>query len=130
MNATYLLSYFVRRKMPRIEWNDKKFLAEIKGNVEALEKEGAEIVAKTARETTAFKDQTGALRRSIRTEKSKFKDGGHLVKAGGKGEWGDARHFVPVELGHGGKNPAPAHPFLRPALENNKNRLRTLFEAK
>lgn len=32
-----------------------------------------------------------------------------------------------VELGHGGPKPAPAHPFLGPAFENNKNLVKEII---
>ena len=62
-----------------------------------------------------FKDITGRLRRSIKTRKSKFMDGGYMVRAGGKG----AMQAWLVEHGHGGPAPAPPHPYLRPALDRN-----------
>lgn len=76
-----------------------------------------------AKETLAFTDKTGNLRKSIRLKKSKFEDGGYIVKAtGGGGEKGYHAHLV--EFGHvmfvnghpTGKR-VPPHPFLRPALE-------------
>ena len=62
-----------------------------------------------------FKDISGRLRKSIKIKKSKFEGGGYLTKAGGKG----AMQSWLVEHGHGGPRPAPAHPYLRPALARN-----------
>jgi HK97 gp10 family phage protein len=62
-----------------------------------------------------FKDITGALRKSIKTKKSKYDDGGYIVKAGGRG----AMQSWLIEHGHGGPRPAPAFPFLKPALDKN-----------
>ena len=72
-------------------------------------------IKRDAKASTAFKDKTGRLRKSIRVKKSKFKDGGHIVLAGGKG----ARHAHLVEYGHGGPRPAPPRSFLRAALDKN-----------
>lgn len=85
--------------------------------------ETAGYVFAEAKQTLAFKDKTGNLRKSIRLKKSKFEDGGYIVKAtGGGGEKGYHAHLV--EFGHvmfidgrpTGKR-VPPHPFLRPALE-------------
>ena len=35
-----------------------------------------------------------------------------------------------VEFGHGGKHPAPAHPFMRPAFESTKGRIEQTIKAK
>lgn len=72
-------------------------------------------IRKDAKASTAFKDITGNLRKSIKIKKSKFEGGGYLTKAGGKG----AMQSWLVEHGHGGPRPAPAHPYLRPALVRN-----------
>ena len=34
-----------------------------------------------------------------------------------------------VEYGHGGPHPAPAHPFFRPAMDNNMGRVKKMIEA-
>ena len=80
----------------------------------------ARQIAIDAKTTTAFKDKTGTLRKSIRARKSKFEDGGWIVVAG-------SPHAHLVEYGH--KN-APAHPFLRPALDKNIAEAKRLFGAK
>ena len=75
----------------------------------------AEQIKNDAKRTVAFVDKTGKLRKSIKKKKSKFEDGGYIVKAGGRG----AMQAFLVEHGHGGPHPAPAHPFLKPALDRN-----------
>jgi len=62
-----------------------------------------------------FKDLSGRLRKSIKVKKSKYDDGGYIVKAGGRG----AMQAWLIEHGHGGPRPAPAFPYLGPALRRN-----------
>jgi len=73
-----------------------------------------------------FKDKTGALRKSIKVRKSKYDDGGYIVKAGGRG----AMQAWIIEHGHQsisgtGANRVdngvfvPAFPFMKPALDKN-----------
>lgn len=84
----------------------------------------ANSIKKDAKATAAFIDKSGRLRQSIKRKKSKFDDGGYMVKAGGSG----AMQAWLVEHGHGpgqdGKmgwyhGDVPAHPFLKPALDKN-----------
>ena len=107
----------------------------INDNAEEIAKQ----IAIDARASTEFKDYKGTdresnaskrkytkgrkLRKSIRAKESKFDDGGWIVVA-------TAPHAHLVEYGHGGKSPAPAHPFLRPALNKNINLARAKFGAK
>lgn len=81
--------------------------------------EVAKVVATRARATTAFKDKTGTLRRSIRAKKSRYPDGGAIVSAG-------APHSHLIEFGHKG---AAARPFLRPALDQSLDEARLMFGA-
>ena len=80
----------------------------------------ADKIKVDAKASTAFVDKSGRLRRSIKRRKSKFDDGGYMVKAGGKG----AMQAWLVEHGHAGPTKAsprtPPHPFLRPALNRNE----------
>ena len=77
----------------------------------------AQYVESEAKITSAFQDKTGNLRKSIKLKKSKFEDGGYIVRA-------RAPHAHLVEFGHvliawgrvTGKR-VPPKPFLRPALE-------------
>lgn len=77
----------------------------------------AHEVAAYAEHSTAFEDQSGVLRDSIRALKSKFKDGGWIVMV-------DVPHAHLVEFGHvkvlWGKRTyqmVPPKPFLRPAMD-------------
>lgn len=72
-------------------------------------------IRKDAKKTTAFKDKTGRLRKSIKIKKSKFDDGGYMVRAGGRG----AMQAWLVEHGHGGPRLSSPHPYLKPALDRN-----------
>ena len=62
-----------------------------------------------------FKDLSARLRKSIKIKKSKYDDGGYIVKAGGRG----AMQAWLIEHGHGGPRPAPPYPYLGPALRRN-----------
>ena len=91
----------------------------------AANKAAGSVVAKRAKSTTAFKDISGNLRRSIR----RVVRGGYTETIHGKrrrvpGRFVSvragstvARQPVLVEYGHGGPRPAPPHPFLEPAAE-------------
>lgn len=58
--------------------------------------------------------RSGRLRSSIKSKKN----GKSSVSVG---IWSsDAPYAYPVEFGHGGPHPAPAHPFLRPAFDEGK----------
>ena len=66
-----------------------------------------------------FKDLSTRLRKSIKIKKSKYDDGGYIVKAGGRG----AMQAWLIEHGHAGVTPAhkriPPYPYLGPALRRN-----------
>lgn len=69
----------------------------------------------------AFKDPqiiTGVLNRSIRIGpvKKRRKSGKSITIGVHRKEEG-AYYATPVEYGHGGPAPAPAHPFIRPAYD-------------
>lgn len=89
--------------------------------------ENAEIIArqiaKDAKNTTAFQDDTGRLRKSIKAKKSRYADGGWIVKAGGKGA------YQAWLIEHGSQK-MPAKPYLRPALEKNINFAKQKFGVK
>jgi len=82
---------------------------EIPPEVAALIEKNAEtiagMIAGEAEASTAFSDKSGGLRSGIKSEKR-----GEVWIAKAK-----SPHAHLVEYGHGGPNPAPAHPFLRPA---------------
>jgi len=97
--------------------------------IDSLLKEVAQVVRDDAKQTAAFIDKTGNLRKSIGMRRSKFIDGGYIVKASGRNrdtdsEGGKGFHAWLVEFGHvkvlwgrrTGGRVAP-RPFMRPALE-------------
>ena len=133
----------------KLEWNDEEVLRDIGKITAKVTKEGAKKVMRDARrycpvEKTGKADKwgnrPGSLRASIRIQKSKFKGGGYLVVAGGKGSWGDPFYAPFVELGtpgttyqtrapkrSGARLAVQAHPFIRKALARNKRRIRQMF---
>lgn len=66
---------------------------------------------------------TGALHDSIRTHSvRKSRSGGKYITIGVKHSEKGAYYANPVEKGHGGPAPAPAHPFVRPAFDVRKDK--------
>lgn len=99
---------------------DNRVPKEVKDHIEQNEESIARAVELKARTSTAFKDVTGTLRKRIKAKKSRYEFGGWIVEA-------RAPHAHLVEFGHGGPNPAPAHPFLRPALESEITEAKAKF---
>ena len=65
---------------------------------------------------------TGALHGSIRTHNvRRSRSGGKYITIGVKHSEKGAYYANPVEHGHGGPGPAPAHPFVRPAFDVRKD---------
>lgn len=65
---------------------------------------------------------TGDLHGSIRTGSVKKKSGGgKRITVGVHHKDKGAYYANPVEHGHGGPAPAPAHPFVRPAFDTKVN---------
>ena len=60
---------------------------------------------------------TGALHGSIHADKPKGRRGGKQITIGVHYKEKSAYYSNPVEYGHGGPAPAPAHPFVRPAFD-------------
>ena len=61
---------------------------------------------------------TGALHGSIHTGRvKKRREGGKAITIGVHYSEKGAFYSNPVEYGHGGPAPAPAHPFVRPAFD-------------
>lgn len=61
---------------------------------------------------------TGDLHDSIKTHGiKKRREGGRRITIGVKHSEKGAYYANPVEYGHGGPAPAPAHPFVRPAFD-------------
>ena len=111
----------VQVKMP-----DNVDLSDLKGSYDEIYKNLAERVKVEAKNSTAFEDETGALRKSIRVRKSRFQDGGYIVFSkvpyAHLVEYGHALVRNKKVVGH-----VPAHPFLRPALEKVMASARDLF---
>jgi len=64
---------------------------------------------------------TGALHRSIRIGPvRKFRNSGKRITIGVHRKE-KAYYATPVEYGHGGPAPAPAHPFIRPAYDTRQD---------
>ena len=117
---------------PALDAAFAQVLQNIKGDMNAILLAAAQDVGFEARRTAAFVDKTGKLRNCIKMEPSKFEDGGYIVTA-------RSPHAHLVEFGHllvkktkGGIvkviGHVPAHPFLRPALDNAKRKI--IAEAK
>lgn len=105
-----------------IVWKDKELIAAVKRELKEATKEGAEIVAESARRKVPVK--TGALRESIKVKASKFAGGGHIIEAQGKGDF--QKYYASfVELG---TFKDKAQPYLRPALHQNRTKIRKRFE--
>ena len=65
---------------------------------------------------------TGVLNRSIETGKvKKRRYSGRSITIGVHRKAEGAYYATPVEYGHGGPAPAPAHPFIRPAYDTRQD---------
>lgn len=64
---------------------------------------------------------SGDLHNSIRTGKVRRRRGGKRITIGVSHKEKGAYYANPVESGHGGPAPAPAHPFVRPAFDTRKD---------
>lgn len=65
---------------------------------------------------------TGVLNRSIQTGKvRKRRYSGRSITIGVHRKEEGAYYAPPVEYGHGGPAPAPAHPFIRPAYDTRSD---------
>ena len=63
--------------------------------------------------------RSGALRNAIKIGDTKRRSGRVSVPVG---VWSkDVPYAFPVEYGHGGPHPAPAHPFIRPAFDEGQD---------
>ena len=112
--------------------------AEVVAAIETRVKAVAEDIRDNAKNTAAFHDKTGNLRRSIRMRKKRNQDGVYQVLASGSNR-DDAKgyHAALVEFGHvmiawghpTGKRVA-AKPFMRPAIEEGYKKAVQLFRRK
>ena len=64
---------------------------------------------------------TGDLHDSIKTDKVRNSKGRRYITTGVHYKERGAFYANPVEFGHGGPAPAPAHPFVRPAFDTRSN---------
>lgn len=72
--------------------------------------------------STDPKQITGDLHDSIKTGNvRKKRDGGKKITIGVHYKERGAYYANPVEFGHGGPAPAPAHPFVRPAFDTKSD---------
>jgi len=112
-------------------WFELEGLDELNNNIEKLLKsvskeEAAPILGKSAdflRDdiiSRAPLGSTGNLKRGIVSKTySDYKEAAALVMI----NYGRAPHAHLVEFGHAGKNPAPPHPFFRPAWDDDKQKI-------
>lgn len=105
---------------PVVDIDPRQFEAELAAFINENCMEIAKQIARDAKATTAFKDVTGNLRKSIKAKKSKFPDGGAIVVA-------TAPHAHLLEFG---TSKMPKKAFLRPALDKNIAAARAMFGAK
>jgi HK97 gp10 family phage protein len=83
-------------------------------------KEGAQPIEAQMKHnaSTDPKIITGDLHSSIHTGKIKKRSaGGKAITIGVHRQERGAYYSTPLEYGHGGPAPAPAHPFVRPAFD-------------
>lgn len=76
------------------------------------------IAKDLCQETTAFRDETGNLRRSIDAGVVEYSETSVVgaLSAGYPDHGDSARYAGWVELGHGGRAPAPPHPYIAPTM--------------
>ena len=104
-----------------VKWFPERFLKEADRILGRNLQEVAKKVETDAK--TLCPVDTGDLKKSMKNYKSKYKDDGYIVWAGG----GEEYYARMVE--HGTVKMA-AKPFLNPALEKNKSFMRRIFGAK
>lgn len=93
---------------------------------------GAKPMLASAKQNCPVK--TGKLKKSLKLRALKARRGnfGVMVRTGTREDLGipaDAKGYYPiaVEFGHGGPQPAPAHPYIRPAFDTNKERAKRII---
>ena len=113
-----------------VDIDTKSFEQQLQEHLDDKAKQIAAQIRKDARASAAFIDKSGRLRKSIKSRKSKFDDGGYIVKAGGRG----AMQAFLIEHGRGPggwhNGSVPAKPYLRPALDRNIDLARQKFSEK
>ena len=86
---------------------------------------GAEPILGEMQHTSAFTDQTGTLRKSLKISKVKTKSGQKFVWVGDVD--GVAKYAWPLERG---TSRMKAHPFMRPAFERQKGTAQQIITEK
>lgn len=89
--------------------------ANVKAVIDSALKAAAEPILADARKTTAFKDRSGDLRKSLTVTKTKIKGGQKFVLVGAFNT--GAFYAFMVEYG---TTRAKAYPFLAPAFERHR----------
>ena len=72
---------------------------------------------------------TGALHRSIKVGRAKKRKSGRSITIGVHHSDEGAFYANPLEFGHGGPAPAPAHPFVRPAYDTKADESYAIIRA-
>lgn len=118
----------------RVDWDDRLFYKVVNKRMGTKLKKLANIVADDARgnvpigdierAATTFKSwagrKPGNLLRSIQVRKSRFIDGGYIVRVGGR----DTYYWFFVEYGTSKMRP---YAFMRNAVKRSKHRARWIF---
>lgn len=87
-------------------------------NVEQSMQAGANVILVQMKKNAEKHIKSGRTYRAIKIMKPKTAKGNMKIKIGiDKIEGADFFYPAPVEFGHGGKHPAPPHPFVRPAFD-------------
>jgi hypothetical protein len=118
------LKTVLKREGIRVDW-DRNAIKVIEKEIDKIERQGALLVKRKAQRMAPQK--TGALRDSIRTQKSKYEHGGWLVFAGDDEKVNYAGH---VELGRYYKKTGTrveAVPFMRRSIRQARRALRGIF---
>jgi HK97 gp10 family phage protein len=129
--------------MIEFEWNDKELISQVETIAETVCEKGAELIAADMRRKVSVK--TGKLKKTIKTKKSEYKNGGYLAGVfyedsavweetlGARAIFVEYGHAAP-DLGRGNVKrkdivkSVPAYPFIRPAFKKNKRKIQKLFE--
>ena len=112
----------------QIDWFGEKVLEATNSVVTKVSKEVAGDVledAKAILKRKAKKTTADGLLSQMDVKKSKFDDGGYIVRVQGPGNWHKPYHASFVEMG---TYKDEAKPFMRPALRKNKGNANKKFQ--
>ena len=112
----------------KMDWFGKEVLAKTKRVVDDVSHEVAGDVlddAKSILKRKAKKTTADGLLSQMDVKKSKFENGGYLVRVQGPGNWHKPYHASFVEMG---TFKDEAKPFMRPALRKNKGNANRKFK--